>query len=105
MKRTREYLDKIYTTIENGGVLYAIERADTNKFLAPNLEMYVTNQSKLRKERWNDSVSLLCYLYLTEQDAKDELLYLNLTEGGCNCCGHGSISIPVKITEHEFVKI
>ena len=102
MKRTEEYTLKCYEIIDKGGFLWAIERTDTNEFLYHHFTITKSHERAPNPYKWSKNLGVLSYVFLTKQDAEEEVKHLGLAEGGCSCCGHGSVPIPIDITEHEF---
>lgn len=102
-----EYIKKCLDIFQEGGVLWLIERTDTNEFLQKKLKMWQSNKPDtwLDTFLWSKNIGFFNVFFLTKEDAEKELQspFMRLTEGGCHCCGHGSTEIPVAITEHEFV--
>jgi len=98
-----EYRIKCTETYYRGGVLWLIERKDTNEFLFRHFQLQRTDRPYQKWEAWKKDIDVLTIFFLTKEDAEKELPFLNLLEGGCYCCGHGSKNVVVEITEHEFV--
>jgi hypothetical protein len=104
MRQTKEYIDRVFEIRKNGGILYLIERTDTHEFLFKVWDWNISNHKPKRKtEGWSKEISFLTVGFLTLKDAEEEMKWMDLTEGGCYCCGHGSKDLPVLITEHEFL--
>ncbi len=105
MERTTEYSSKCLNILEDGGTLWLIERTDTNEFCYRELKMWQSNKPETWSDsfRWSKHISFFHLLFLTKEDAEDELKQINLREGGCSCCGHGAVDLPLAITEHEFI--
>jgi hypothetical protein len=102
-----EYIEEVYRRFDQGGILYFIERTDTNQFLLNPLSGgYKSHQEYIPDSDvgWSDDISFfnLSEAHLSEEYAK-EFGKTNLTEGGCRYCHNNAKQIPIKITEHEFV--
>jgi hypothetical protein len=107
-----EYLKEVQNVIENGGVLYFIERTDTNEFAyeKPSLNSEFSSSPNYGSKDlvWMKEVSLFIGLafslcYLTKEEAQEELDIRSWMEGGCHVCHNGGNKIPVEVTEHLFV--
>ncbi len=103
-----KYLEKCLDIFQNGGTLWLIERADTNEFCYKQMKEWQSNKPETWVDTylWSKDISFFTVFYLTKSDAENKLNspFMNLTEGGCRCCGHGASNIPITITEHEFIK-
>ncbi len=101
----KEYIEKTLDTYKKGGVLWLIERTDTNEFCYKEAKMWQSNKPETWHDTflWSKSTSFFSVFFLTHEDAEKELQFMNLTEGGCHCCGHGSTKIPIAITALKFV--
>lgn len=97
---------------ENGGTLWVIERTDTNQFLVNKKGFHerYTN-GVLDADKWYDTLPQLNngFFYFSTEDyyptkeLAEKFAPKELREGGCDCCGHGSVNIPIRLTEHEFL--
>ena len=100
-----EYKKEVYKRFNEGGILYFIERTDTNKFLYEPLRTETTADLYIPdvNVEWTDNINLLTLskVFLTKEDAEKNKP--KLSQGGCRYCEHGSKPIPIEITEHEFV--
>jgi len=105
MERTEEYYNKCFEIYTKGGILWLIERTDTNEFCYKQMKMWQSNKPETWRDTflWSKDISFFHVFFLTKEDAEEELQWMNLNEGGCHCCGHGSTKIPIEITEHEFI--
>ena len=104
-----EYIKKCLDAYKNGGLLWLIERTDTNEFCYKQLKMWQSNKPETWRDTflWSKDISFFHVFFLTREDAEKELqenMFMRFTEGGCHCCGHGSTEIPTAITGHEFVR-
>ena len=101
-----EYIEKCTSAFTEGGVLWLIERTDTNEFCYKQPKIWQSNKPDTWHDTilWSKDISFFHVFFLTKEDAEDELQHMSLNEGGCHCCGNGSTKIPVIITEHIFVK-
>ena len=102
-----EEIDKILKIKNEGGILYLIERTDTNEYAYSKAkpDSFRTNSPNfgMVDVLWTKEINefhLYTGMFLTRQDAEK---YSNLTEDGCRFCGNGSKKIPTVITEHEFI--
>lgn len=98
-------LDEIHRRFKEGGILYFIERTDTNQFYYSPPIMTTSNDLFIpdRFTAWSESINLTTVLsgaFLTKERAEEEN---NFTECGCRYCGNGSNKIPTIVREHEFV--
>ncbi len=98
-----EYRMEIGEIYHKGGTLWLIERKDTNEFLYRHFTLQRSDSPYKKWEAWSKDINILTIGFLTKEDAEKELPFLNLLEGGCSCCGHGSKNVEIEITEHEFV--
>ncbi len=100
--RDKKYTDEVYERFHSGGILWLFERIDTNEFLTLNLEIQRSDRPA-KPDYWSKPLGIfhLHKAYLTKEDAESE--FRPYYQGGCGCCGNGSVEIPVKITEHEFI--
>lgn len=82
---------EIYT---NGGILWLIERTDTNEFLYKEIKIWQSNklESRLDTFNWNRDISFMHIFFLNKEDAENELKYLFIDK-----------NIPFAITEHLFI--
>lgn len=105
MEQSKEYIEKCLNIYQNGGILWLIEKKDTGEFCQRELKMWESNKPETWHDTylWSKNISFFTIFFLTKEDAEKGLDYMDLREGGCHCCGHLSKSIPVLITEHEFV--
>ncbi len=98
-----EEQEQVHNRFNNGGVLWFIERTDTNQFFYEPLRIERSHDEFVPDSGvdWMDNISLfgLSGAFLTKEDAEK---YNNFTQGGCRYCGNGSKKIPTKITEHIF---
>ena len=97
--------EEIYQRFNEGGILYFIERKDTNQFYSERMLMMNTSHANHPDEEveWLDSLGGIFGLsgaFLTKEDAEK---HNHFTQGGCRHCEHGSTKIPTIVTEHEFV--
>ena len=101
----REYINKCLDVYQNGGILWLIERTDTNEFCYKKMKMWQSNKPETYHDiyLWSKDIYFFHVFFLTKEDAENELKFMNLNEGGCHCCGNGSTAIPIEITEHEFL--
>ncbi len=101
----KEYYEECLNRYQDGGLLWLIERTDTNEFCYKQLKTWQSNKSETWRPSflWSKDISFFHMFFLTKEDAEKELQFLNLTEGGCHCCGYGSTEISIIVTEHEFV--
>ena len=106
MTQEKEYIEKCLDIYQNGGVLWLIERTDTNEFCYKELKMWQSNKPETWHDTylWSKEIGFFHVFFLTKEDALKGLDYMDLRQGGCHCCGHGSKAIPTEITEHEFVR-
>lgn len=97
--------EEINKRFDNGGILWFIERTDTNQFFYEPLLLKSSNDPFVPDENTGWSNTLTHYnltgAFLNKEDAEK---YDTFTECGCRYCGNGATKIPTKITEHEFVK-
>ena len=111
IKGTEEYVDKVYGILEKGGILWLIERTDTNEFL---IEKHngLLESIQYKRDIWTKQLPTIGemiftytikYYYLTKKDAENH--NHGFSEGGCQHCGHRSKQIRTTVTEHEFVKL
>ena len=106
----KEEFDEIYRRIDKGGVLYLIERTDTNQYAYSESlpDSSLSNSPNFGQSYiiWANDVSISFFMatgmFLTKGEA--EKYNEGFTEGGCHCCGHGSTKIKTIVTEHEFVR-
>lgn len=101
----KEYIEECINRYQDGGTLWLIERTDTNMFCYKEIKFRYTNKPETWCDSylWSKDIHFFTCFFLTKEDAENEIKHMNLTEGGCSCCGHGSKQIPVIITEHEFL--
>ena len=96
--------EEIYKIFNEGGILYFIERTDTNQFFYEPFRIMFSHESYIpdRDIGWDNVINCgtLSGSFLTKEEAEK---YNNFTQLGCRYCGHGSKSISTKVTEHEFV--
>lgn len=102
----QKYIKEVSQRIDKGGVVWCIERTDTNKFLRLTIGFLDGGAGHSRNEshvNWDDVIGAFpaTHVFLTKEDAEKHMP--ELTEGGCRHCGHGSTPIPTIVTEHEFV--
>jgi len=102
-----EYIRELSRIRDEGGILWFIERTDTNKFLRLSLGFFDGGAHSERNTdmvNWDDVVGAfpMTHAYLTKEDAEKNIP-TEMTEGGCRHCGHKSKAIPMIVTEHEFV--
>ena len=96
--------DAIHKIFSSGGTLYFIEKPGTGKFhYIPLVNLMTPTVSGWPRGLRTDKVDwhTLTGAYLTREDAMK--IADKLTEGGCDCCGHGSVLVDTVVTEHEFV--
>lgn len=111
-----EYIKEVYRRLEKGGILWLIERTDTNEFLIEE-QINIANgcfgpypgSIPSTRDIWTRQIPTkmslqytTAHYFLTKEDAEHGIRH-SYSEGGCRHCGHGSKKIPTIITEHEFV--
>ena len=103
---SQEYIVETTRRQNEGGILWFIERTDTNEFLWFNLRVFDRDFNRRENEtyiNWSKEAGVfpMTCAYLTKEDAEKNCP--ELTEGGCQHCGHNSKKIPTIVTEHEFI--
>ena len=98
--------EEIYKRTQEGGIVYLIERTDTNEYAYEEmLGMQRSDNFKLPRILWVNhlnSFGMVGSMFLTKKDA-EKINKGGFREGGCHCCGHGSKEIPTIVTEHEYL--
>ena len=99
----KEEQEEIFRITQEGGVLFLIERIDTNEFCTTEPYVGITPHEPLPKTKWDARIGYFIgtEMFLTKEDAKKH--NKGFREGGCECCGDGSKEIKTKVTEHEFI--
>jgi len=102
-----EYIGELSRRRDHGGILWFIERTDTNEFLRLSLGFHdggAHSEGNRDFLNWDKQVGVfpMTHAYLTKEDA-EEYMPKEIKEGGCLHCGNGSKPIPMTVTEHEFV--
>lgn len=102
----KEYLSELERRFNEGGIIWLLERTDTNQFYLSDLSPHVHTFGKgygARHCNWSNQIDLMVVLsgFLSKEDADKYGWCLDGFERGCSNCGHGGI--PVKIADHEFV--
>lgn len=98
----KEYVQKCFEVQQKGGILWLIERTDTNEYLCHNFEIQRTDRPTPPKYYWSKSTDIMVVSFLTREDVEEEKKYMHLTEGGCRCCGNGSKELSTRISQHEW---
>lgn len=105
----KDEMNEVFRRTEEGGILYFIERTDTNEFAysesRPNSGMSNHPDFGMSDTRWTNDVSFFKMgtgMFLTKEAA--EKCNGIFHEDGCPFCGNGSKEIPTIVTEHEFVR-
>lgn len=102
-----EYREEVYRIFNEGGILYFIERTDTNEYYYEPLRNTASNSPYIPDSNiaWSKTIDwfTLSGAFLSKEDAEE--YQPKPTEGGCRYCHHGAIEIPTIITEHEFVPV
>lgn len=95
--------EEIFKRVQEGGVLFLIERTDTNEFCYHERFCLVKSHDPPPKTKWDARVDCLLgtEMFLTKEDAEKHKD--GFREGGCERCGNGSREIPTIVSEHEFV--
>lgn len=111
-----EWMKMVLDVMENGGSLWVVERTDTNQFMVrrSNFKIRSSNDppASFNPIEWQDNIpqykgSFLNFLtedFYPTKELADKFAPKEIREGGCKHCGNGSKKVPIKLTEHEFVK-